>query len=198
MADLDDNIDAAPGNTRPRRDNAGAGVERLQIDFSGKRYGTKREFNFVTNGEHVKLEAGEHDEASYMKMACDVIFTQMTANAGIKKHEESVVAEMIKESTQLNEGAVPGKPVVIPTDANTLTDLEKRKALPAVNLIKEKYGGVLKGRSCVDGSRQRRYLKQDESVVSPTAALESLLVTLLIDAYEGRNVGTYDFHGAYL
>ena len=66
---------------------------------------------------------------------------------------------MIKEFTQLNEGAVPGKPVVVPTDASTLTDLEKRKVLPAVNLIKEKYDGVLKGRSYVDGSRQRRYLK---------------------------------------
>ena len=63
------------------------------------------------------------------------------------------MAAMIKEFTQLNEGAVSGKPVVIPTDAYTLTDLEKRKALPVVNLIKEKYGGVLKGRSCVDGSR---------------------------------------------
>ena len=88
--------------------------------------------------------------------------------------------------------------MVIPTDANTLTDLEKRKALPAVNLIKEKYDDMLKGRSCVDGSRQRRYLKQDESVASPTAALESLLVTLLIDAYEGRDVRTYDVPGAYL
>ena len=33
---------------------------------------------------------------------------------------------MIKKFTQLNEGAVPGKPVVIPTDASTLTDVEKK------------------------------------------------------------------------
>ena len=45
---------------------------------------------------------------------------------------------MIKEFTQLDEGAVPGKSIVVPTDANTLTDIEKKKALPAVNLIKEK------------------------------------------------------------
>ena len=55
--------------------------------------------------------------------------------------------------------------------------------MPAVNLIKEKYDGVLKGRTCADGSRQRKYLKKDESVAWPTAALESLIVTLLIDAY---------------
>ena len=50
----------------------------------------------------------------------------------------------------------------------------------------------------MDGSKQRRYLKQDESMSSPTAALESLLVTLLIDAYEDRDVATYDVSGAYL
>ena len=33
---------------------------------------------------------------------------------------------------------------------------------------------------------------------SPTASLESLLVMLLIDAYEGRDVRTYDAPGAYL
>ena len=99
---------------------------------------------------------------------------------------------MIKEFTQLNEGAVPGKPVVKPVD------VEKSKALPAVNLIKEKSSGILKGRTCANGSKQRRYLKQDESVESPTAALESLVVTSLIDTYEGRDVGTFDVPGAYL
>ena len=33
---------------------------------------------------------------------------------------------------------------------------------------------------------------------SPTSALESLLVTLLIDAYEDRDVGTYNVPRAYL
>ena len=43
-----------------------------------------------------------------------------------------------------------------------------------------------------------RYLNPDESMSSPTASLESLLVTLLIDAYENRYVGTYNVPGAYL
>ena len=50
---------------------------------------------------------------------------------------QAAVAAMIKEFTQLNEGTVPGKPVVISTDARTLAVDEKKKALPAVNLIKE-------------------------------------------------------------
>ena len=35
-------------------------------------------------------------------------------------------------------------------------------------------------------------------VASPTAALESLVMTLLIDAYEGRHVESYDIPGAIL
>ncbi len=53
---------------------------------------------------------------------------------------------MFKEFEQLNKGAVPGKkkPVVGPHDASVLTDNEKRRALEAVNLIKEKRTGNLK------------------------------------------------------
>ena len=60
----------------------------------------------------------------------------MTAKKGFKKYGPRAIATMIKEFTQLNEGAVPGKPVVAPVDAFSLTDLEKSRALQAVNLIK--------------------------------------------------------------
>ena len=72
-----------------------------------------------------------------MKIACDVIFTQMTVNAGFKKFSAPAVAVMVKEFTQLNEGAVSVKPVVVPINSSTLTHMEKPKALPSVNLIKE-------------------------------------------------------------
>ena len=42
---------------------------------------------------------------------------------------------MIKELKQLNNGAMEGKPVVVPIDANILSEEDKRKALDAVNLI---------------------------------------------------------------
>ena len=41
-------------------------------------------------------------------------------------------------------------------------------------------------------------MKQDKSVASPTTVLEYLIVTLLIDAYKGRDVATYDVPGPYL
>ena len=125
-------------------------------------------------------------------------FNQMSARMGIKRFGEEAIAALIKEYTQLDQGAFPGKPVVEPIDYDDLTEEERREALESVNLIKKKRSGVMKGRTCADGSRQRRYLKPDESVASPTLATESLMCSSVIDAYERRDVAFFDIPGAYL
>ena len=56
---------------------------------------------------------------------------------------------------------------------------------------------MLKGRSCVDRRPQQSYISKEEAA-SPTTALESLLITLLIDAWEERDVATADVVRAYL
>ena len=43
----------------------------------------------------------------------------------------------MKEFKQLNDGAIPRKPVVMPMDPSTLTVKEKRNALNTVTLIKK-------------------------------------------------------------
>ena len=93
---------------------------------------------------------------------------------------------------------MPGKPVIIPIPFEELTDEDVRQALEAVNLIKEKRCGKLKGRTCANGSRQRKYLKDGEDFASPTASLESILTTLVVDAWEDRDIGIADVLGAYL
>ena len=90
------------------------------------------------------------------------------------------------------------KPVVGPVDPKTLTPLETRSALEAVNLIKEKRDRQIKGKTCANSSQQRKYLKEENNIASPTVALESLLTSLVIDVFEGRDVGTFDVPGAYL
>ena len=75
---------------------------------------------------------------------------------------------------------------------------EKKRALEAVNLIKKKRCGKLKGRTCADGSKQKRYLKHGETISSPTVSLEAIVGTLLIDANEKRDVAIFDVPGAYL
>ena len=67
------------------------------------------------------------------------MFTQMSAKEGIKQFDEKTIAAMVKELKQLNNGAMRGKPVVVPVpiDPSKLTKFEKRAALDAVNLIKK-------------------------------------------------------------
>ena len=64
-------------------------------------------------------------------------------------------------------------------------------------MVKEKRDGKIKGRACADGRKQRRYIRKDE-VSSPTVQLESLMLSMLIDAHEHREMATADVVGAYL
>ena len=88
VAELDDIpiLDTSNSTSRPRRANTGAGVERLQMDFSGKGYGARREFNFVTNEKKEKLSQSDLLQHSFMQVAYDVILSQTVASVGPKKH----------------------------------------------------------------------------------------------------------------
>ena len=63
--------------------------------------------------------------------------------------------------------------------------------------MKEKRNGVLKGRTCADG-RSQKSLYGKSQTASPTVATDALFLTILVDAYEKRDVGTADVAGAYL
>ena len=127
------------------------------------------------------------------------VFAQMPALKGFKEFGEAAVEVMIKEFNQLDKGAVPGKPVVVPVDPDVLSQEAKNMALDAVNLVELKRDGkILKGRTCANGSKQRMYLKEYESVASPTVMLETLCGMLLIGAYEKRKHISFDVPGAFL
>ena len=73
-----------------------------------------------------------------------MMFTQMNAKREINIFKQRTVAAMIKELIQLDRGVVDGKPVVIPIDPNLLTFQDKKLALEAVHLVKEKEEAILK------------------------------------------------------
>jgi len=75
--------------------------------------------------------------------------------------------------------------------------VSKRDALEAINLIKEKRTGKIKGCTCADGRKQRKWINKEDTA-SPTVSLEALITSLLIDAFEERDVATFDVPGAYL
>ena len=64
-----------------------------------------------------------------------------------------------------------------------------------MNLIKEKRSGKIKGRTCSNGRKQKKYLKPDESVYSTTCSTKVLMATLVIDVTEQRYVDIFDVPG---
>jgi len=141
---------------------------------------------------------------SFMNVAANYLFTQttdhaqMSTKAGIKKIDAKAITAMLNKYKQLNIGPVPGKPIFGCINPSKITNDEKRRALEAVNLIKKKRCGKIKGRTCADGSKQKRFLKHGESISSPTVSLEAIVGTLLIDVHKDRDVAIFDVPGAYL
>ena len=64
----------------------------------------------------------------------EMIFTKTTAKKGIKMHSEQAIAYMYKCYMQLED-----MKVMVALDPDSLTKLQKRGALCAINFIKEKY-----------------------------------------------------------
>ncbi|MCK7499178.1 MAG: hypothetical protein MZW92_58370 [Comamonadaceae bacterium] len=63
--------------------------------------------------------------------------------------------------------------------------------------LKRKRCGKIKGRGCADGRKQRAYTAHEDAA-SPTVATESVFLTTVIDALEGRDVAVLDIPGAFM
>ena len=126
------------------------------------------------------------------KKIVDLIFAQMTATKGIKLFGQRAVSALFKEYKQFYDMDVFERVKV-----DDLPQIAKNKALNAINLIKEKGNGDIKGRTCANGKMQEKYLNKEETS-SPTVAVESLFMSLCIDSHEKRDVAIFDVPGAYL
>ena len=190
-------------NKRPQRSEEAKKRKDYIPSFGGKTYAQL--FQQVRN--KTEIEVGE-----IYRKTVNVIFTQvandkkedkqiapggtggpqMSAKKGIEAYGERAVTAIFKEYLQLHDKSVFGS-----INPDALTIHQKREALRAVNLIKQKRCGKIKGRTCADGRRQRKYISREEAA-SPTVSNEALLATMIVDAYEGRDVGIFDIPGAYL
>jgi hypothetical protein len=61
----------------------------------------------------------------------------------------------------------------------------------------EKRDGRIKGRTVYNGKPTRQWLEKDEAA-TPTASLESIMLTAIIDAKEGRDVMSSDIPNALI
>jgi hypothetical protein len=84
-----------------------------------------------------------------------------------------------------------------PLHISELSEEEKRKAQEALMFLTEKRDGSVKGRMVYNGKPTRAWHDKEETA-SPTASLESIFLTAMVDAKEGRDVMTCDIPNAFI
>jgi hypothetical protein len=105
-----------------------------------------------------------------------------------KEGEQAIKKEMAQLHTRT---------VMKPTHKKDLSPAQRREALEYLMFLKRKRSGDVKGRGCADGRKQREYIPHDEAT-SPTASTNAIMLTAVIDAFEGRDVAILDVPGAFM
>ena len=84
-----------------------------------------------------------------------------------------------------------------PVDPKKCTPTELEKAQTTLMFVTEKRDGTIKARAVYNGKPTRVWQNKDD-VRSPTVSLEGLMLSLCIDAKEGRDVMTLDVPNAFI
>jgi Reverse transcriptase (RNA-dependent DNA polymerase) len=87
--------------------------------------------------------------------------------------------------------------VLTPVFSNDLSVEQRNQAFPYLMFLKQKRAGQVKGRGCAEGRKQKIYSNKEDAS-SPTVAIQSVLLTCIIDAMEDRDVATVDIPAAFM
>ena len=131
-------------------------------------------------------------EARIEHMTGAIMMQQHFFQRGLRLFGKKGEAAVEKELNQMHD-----MQAYTPIDASTLSEAEKKDAINQLMFITEKRCGKIKARSCADGRKQREYIKKEDAS-SPTVSLEAIMLTMAIEAAEGREVATIDIPGAFL
>ena len=78
-----------------------------------------------------------------------------------------------------------------------MTEEQKKDALEMLIIIKEKHDGTIKARGCAGWCKQHEK-HNNADATSPTVSTEAVLIPVVIDAYEVRDVTVVDIPCVYL
>ena len=84
-----------------------------------------------------------------------------------------------------------------PISISDLTSDEKKKAVQALMFLSEKRDGTVKGQMVYDGSKTRLWIDKSKAS-SPTVSTESIMLTGIIDSFEGRDTMIADVPNAFI
>jgi hypothetical protein len=120
------------------------------------------------------------------------IFTQLSLKAAIKtwgKDATNAAKAKMKQLYWQNS--------FMPKLYTDLSPEQREKILESHIFIKQKKSGEIKGRTVAGGNKQRGYINQ-EAASSPTVLTKSMMLTLMINAIEEREVAIVDIPNAFI
>jgi hypothetical protein len=180
----DNDDDDAPAGVR-RSSRSTHKPTRLVPAFGTKKYATS-----ATNVGQVIPP--DHDEDPQYTLVAHTIMTQLSMKAGLKKWGDEGTAAVSKELSQLHY-----RDTFEPLHTKSMSQADYDGALESHLFLKNKRDGTIKGRAVAGGNKQRGTIPKEEAS-SPTAKLESVLLTAIIDAQEHRDVATIDIPNAFV
>ena len=133
-----------------------------------------------------------NNRMSLMSQYESVFAQQHLLPRGLKIWGERARQAAYKEMDQLH-----GRNVFKPVHKQDLSDGEIRHAQGTLLYVTEKRDGTIKGRAVYNGAKTRDWLSKEDTR-SPTVSLEGLMLTMCVDAKEGRDVLTADIPNAFV
>jgi len=121
-----------------------------------------------------------------------MIMTQLSLKVGLDTWGEKAKTAAVHEMKQLHY-----RETFKPKHWHELTTEEKKTVLESHMFLKLKRDNSIKGRTVAGGNKQRDFISKEDSS-SPTVATESVLLTCIIDAEEGRDVAVIDIPNAFI
>jgi hypothetical protein len=120
------------------------------------------------------------------------IMTQISLKAGLKERGEEAFMAAQSEMKQLYF-----RNTFNPKHWRELSQVQRQTVLESHMFLKQKRDGKIKGRTMVGGSKQRDYISKEDAS-SPKVAMESVLLSCIIDAEEERDVSVVDIPNAFV
>ena len=159
----------------------------LKPSFKGQSYDETNHLITQVHPEETMLY--EPEEAEILAQA----FVQTyNLTKGIQKFGDKGKQAVIDEMKQLHN-----RTVFKPININELDDKARRTAMESLLFLLEKRDGRIKARNVADGRKQRIWMSKEEAA-SPTVALESVMLSAVIDAKEEREVAVVDIPNAFV
>ena len=130
--------------------------------------------------------------SNHYALVSHYVMTQLSMKAGLKRWKEKGVKAITSELEQLHF-----RDTFEPMHPEQLNKKEYGKVLESHLFLKQKRDLSVKGRMVAGGNKQRSEILAIEAT-SPTAALESVLLTATIDAHEERDVAIINIPNAFV